>query len=145
MLHSRLGKIAAAVSVLGLFTGYSAAQQTQSLPPGSTTYPIHFATGSYKLDSADEDTIRAVAAKLQGTPALHATIIGKADSVGSAEFNEHLSQRRAEAVFEALVYTNKVPEERVDLHWTSEHLPFVATEDQQAETQNRVVALIVHD
>jgi hypothetical protein len=41
--------------------------------------------------------------------------------------------------------TNKVPEDRVDLHWNSEHLPFVATADQEAEAQNRVVALIVHD
>jgi outer membrane protein OmpA-like peptidoglycan-associated protein len=121
------------------------AQQTQPLPPGSTTYPIHFPTGGYKLDPADEDTIRAVAAKMQGTPTLHATIIGKADTVGSAELNEHLAQRRAEAVFEALVNTNKVAEDRVDLHWTSEHLPFVATADEQAEAQNRVVALIVHD
>jgi outer membrane protein OmpA-like peptidoglycan-associated protein len=147
MSSSRVRNIAAACA-LSLFAGFAASaqqQQTQQLPPGSTTYPIHFPTGSYKLDPADEDTIRAAAAKMQGTPKLHATIIGKADAVGSAELNEHLSQRRAEAVFEALVYTNKVPEDRVDLHWTSEHLPFVGTADEQAEAQNRVVALILHD
>jgi outer membrane protein OmpA-like peptidoglycan-associated protein len=134
------------VALAGLLAICTAqAQQVQPLPPGSTTYPIHFPTGGYKLDRADEDTIRAVAAKLQGDAKLHTTIIGKADTAGSAELNEHLCQRRAEAVFEALVYTNKVPEDRVDLHWTSEHLPFVSIADEQAEAQNRVVALIVHD
>ena len=78
-----------------------------------------------------------------GTPTLVATIIGKADSVGSAELNEHLAEKRAQAVFEALVYTNKVPENRVDMHFTGEHLPFVSTADEQAELQNRVVAIIL--
>jgi len=49
---------------------------------------------------------------MQSTPSFVASIVGKTDSVGSADFNEHLSQRRAEAVFEALVYANKVPENR---------------------------------
>ena len=80
---------------------------------------------------------------MQSTPTFVATIVGKADLVGSADFNEHLSQRRAEAVFEALVYTNKVPENRVQLHWTGEHLPFTSTADEQAESQNRMVAIIV--
>ena len=80
---------------------------------------------------------------MQSTPAFVATIIGKSDSVGSAEFNEHLSQRRAEAVFGALVYTHKVPENQVRLQWTGEHLPYVSTADEQAEAQNRMVAIIV--
>jgi len=84
-----------------------------------------------------------VAGMMQSTPAFVATIIGKTDSVGSAEFNKHLSQRRAEAVFEALVYTHKVPENRVRLHWTGEHLPYVSTADEQAASQNRMVAIIV--
>jgi outer membrane protein OmpA-like peptidoglycan-associated protein len=81
---------------------------------------------------------------MQGTPSLVATIIGKSDTVGSAELNERLAQKRGETVFEALVYTNKVPEDRVELRWTGEHIPFVSTEDEQAELQNRVVAIILH-
>ena len=80
---------------------------------------------------------------MQSTPTFVATILGKTDSTGSADYNEHLSQQRAEAVFEALVYTNKVPENRVQLHWTGERLPFVSTADEQAASQNRMVAIIV--
>src|SRR4029077_13475995 len=91
----------------------------------------------------DQDHIREVAAVMQSAPTFIATIVGKTDSVGSADYNAHLSQRRAEAVFEALVYTNKAPENRVQLHWTGEHLPFISAADEQAESQNRMVAIIV--
>jgi flagellar motor protein MotB len=57
-----------------------------------------------RLTPEEQDHIRNVAAMMQSTPTFVATIVGKTDSVGSADFNEHLSQRRAEAVFEALVY-----------------------------------------
>ena len=95
------------------------------------------------LTPEDQDHIRVVATMMQSTPTFVATILGKTDSAGSADYNEHLSQQRAEAVFEALVYTNKVPENRVQLHWTGERLPFVSTADEQAESQNRMVAIIV--
>jgi hypothetical protein len=82
---------------------------------------------------------------MQSTPTLVATIVGKTDSVGSADFNEHLSQQRAEAVFEALVYANKVPESRVQLRWTGERLPFTSAADEEAATQNRMAAIVVSD
>ena len=132
------------VGAMSLFAAYAAvAQQTQQLPQGSVTYPVHFPTGSSQLGPEDQDTIRAVASKMLNAPTLTATIIGKSDAVGSAELNEHLAEKRAQAVFEALVYTNKVPENRVDLRWTGERIPFVSTADEQAELQNRVVAIIL--
>ena len=84
-----------------------------------------------------------MAAAMQGDPALIATIEGKADTVGSQELNEKLSQRRTQAVFEALVYTNKVPENRVELKWTGEQLPTVSTADEEALRTNRVVEIFV--
>ncbi len=138
-------KMLGAVGAMSLFVAYPAvAQQTQQLPPGSVTYPVHFATGSAQLGPEDQDTVRGVASKMAGTPTVVATIIGKADSVGSPELNEHLAEKRAQAVFEALVNTNKVPENRVEMHFTGEHLPVVSTADEQAESQNRVVLIIVH-
>jgi outer membrane protein OmpA-like peptidoglycan-associated protein len=148
MANKRGTKSLAAAAIMGLFVAHAAtAQQTQSLPPpaGSTAHFVYFSTGSHALTPEDQDHIRDVAGMMQSTPAFIATIIGKADSVGSADFNEHLSQRRAEAVFEALVYTHKVPENRVQLRWTGERLPYISTADEQAESQNRMVAIIVSD
>ncbi|MGC2201691.1 MAG: OmpA family protein [Stellaceae bacterium] len=138
-------KSLAAATVMGLFaaTNAATAQQTQNPPPACTTHFVYFSTDSHALTREDHDHIRDVAAMMQGTPTFVATIVGKADSVGSADFNKHLSQRRAEAVFEALVYTNKVSESRVQLHWTGERLPFVSTADEKAASQNRMVAIIV--
>ena len=145
MLQLRMTRRAVGVlGVCSLFAAYTAsAQQVQELPRGSNTYPVHFATGSSQLDSADQDTIRGVAAAMRRTPTLTATIIGKSDTVGSANFNHHLSEQRARAIFEALVYTNKVPEDRVELRWSGENVPMVSTADEQAESLNRVVAIIL--
>jgi outer membrane protein OmpA-like peptidoglycan-associated protein len=143
MSRSRTMRSFAAAAAMGLFAAHAAtAQQTQSLPQ-CTTHFIYFSTGSYALTPEDQDRIRDVASMIQTTPTFIATIVGKTDSVGSAEFNEHLSQRRAEAVFEALVYTNRVPENRVQLHWTGERLPVTSAADEQAESQNRLAAIIV--
>jgi outer membrane protein OmpA-like peptidoglycan-associated protein len=132
-----------AAAVVGLFAAHaSTAQQTQNLPQ-CTTHFVYFSTGSHALTPEDQDHIRDVAAMMRSTPTFVATIVGKTDAAGSADFNEHLSQRRAEAVFEALVYTSKVPESRVQLHWTGERLPVTSAADEQAESQNRMAAIIV--
>jgi OmpA-OmpF porin, OOP family len=141
MSQSRVARTVAAAAAFSFFAAYAAT--AQSPPPGAAIYPVHFATGSSELDQGDQETIRGVAAVMQGNPALIATIEGKADTVGSQELNEKLSQRRAQAVFEALVYTNKVPENRVELKWTGEQLPTVSTADEEALRTNRVVEIFV--
>jgi len=145
MLRSNVTKIIAAAAV-SLFAAYAGtAQEVKKLPADATAHFIYFRTGGYKLDAKDEDQIRDVAGLIQSHPDFVATILGKTDSVGSAEFNEHLSQRRAEAVFEALVYANKVPEDRVQMRWTGERLPFKSAAEEAAESQNRMAAIVVSD
>ena len=148
MAKQRVTNSLVAAAIMGFFAVHGAtAQQTPSvpLPAGSTANFVYFDTGSYALTPEDQDHIRDVAGMMQSTPAFVATIIGKADTVGSADFNEHLSQRRAEEVFEDLVYQNKVPANRMRVCWTGEHLPFISTADQVAESANRMVAIIVSD
>jgi outer membrane protein OmpA-like peptidoglycan-associated protein len=144
MSRRLITKSLASTAIMGLFVAHAAtAQKTQ--PLGCPAHFVYFATGSHTLTPEDQDHIRDVVAMMQSTPTFVATIVGKTDSVGSAEFNEHLSQRRAEAVFEALVYANKVPENRVQLRWTGERLPFVSAADEEAESHNRMAAIIVSD
>jgi len=132
MSRDAVTKSLAAAALMGFCAAHAAtAQQTQ---PNCTTNFVYFATGSHALTPEDLDHIRDVATMMQSTPSFVATIVGKTDSVGSADFNEHLSQRRAEAVFEALVYANKVPENRVQLRWTGERLPFISAADEEAES-----------
>jgi hypothetical protein len=128
---------------MGLVAAHAAtAQQTDKQ---TNTNFVYFATGSYALTPEDQDHIRDVASMMQRTPTFVATITGKTDSVGSADFNEHLSHRRAQAVYEALVYADKVPAHRVQIRWTGERLPFISTADETAESENRMVAITVSD
>jgi OmpA-OmpF porin, OOP family len=104
---------------------------------------LHFDTGSAALHGHDQDTIRGVAASMNSNPGLNATIIGKADTVGSPEFNEKLSERRALAVFDALVHDSNIAENRVQIRWTGEQMPYIPTEDQKPELLNRLVEVVV--
>ena len=133
-----------AAAALSFFAAYAAtAQEVKNLPSDATAHFIYFPTAGYALDAKDQEQIRDVAGMIQSHPDFVATILGKTDSVGSAGFNERLSQRRANAVFEALVYDNKVSEDRIQMCWTGERLPFTATADQTAEAQNRMAAIVV--
>jgi outer membrane protein OmpA-like peptidoglycan-associated protein len=143
MLRSNVTKSLGA-AVISFFAAYAAtAQEVKDLPPGATAHFVYFPTAGYALDAKDQDQIRDVAGMIQSRPDFVATILGKTDSVGSAGFNERLSQRRANAVFEALVYDNKVSENRIQMCWTGERLPFTSTADETAEAQNRMAAVIV--
>ena len=104
---------AAALSFFATYAGM--AQEVKNLPADATAHFIYFPTGGYKLDAKDEEQIRDVAGMIQSHPDFVATILGKTDSVGSVGFNERLSQRRANAVFEALVYDHKVSENRISV------------------------------
>src|SRR5579863_4892032 len=143
MLRSNATKSLAAAAVC-FFTAYTGtAQEVKNLPPGATAHFIYFPTGGYALDAKDQDQIHDVAGMMQSNPDFVGTILGKTDTVGSTGVNERLSQRRANAVFEALVYDNKVAENRIQMCWTGERLPFISTADQTAEAQNRMAAIIV--
>jgi outer membrane protein OmpA-like peptidoglycan-associated protein len=143
MLRSNVTNGLAAVAVCFLAAYAGTAQEVKNLPPGATAHFIYFPTGGYALDAKDQDQIHDVAGMIQTNPDFVGTILGKTDSVGSAGVNERPSQRRANAVFEALVYDNKVAENRIQMCWTGERLPFTSTADQTAEAQNRMAAIIV--
>ena len=143
MLRSNVTKGLVAVAVCFFATYAGTAQEVKNLPTDATTHFIYFPTSGYKLDPKDEEQIRDVAGMIQSHPDFVATILGKTDSVGSVGFNERLSQRRANAVFEALVYDHKVAETRIQMCWTGERLPFTSTADQTPEAQNRMAAIVV--
>lgn len=138
-----MGSLAAA-ALIGFFAAHAAtALETRGLPRDATAHFVYFDTGSHALSPKDEGQIRDVAAMMQSMPTFVATIIGKTDSVGSADFNERLSKQRADAVFGSLVYDNKVAQNRVEVCWTGERLPFMSAADETAYSQNRVVAIVI--
>lgn len=138
-------RLAAAAAASGLFAAYGVAkaQTTIQEVPHGTIFPVSFPMNSVELHQADHETIHGVAAMMQRDPKLVALVLGKADTVGSGDFNEHLSWRRASAVYEALVFKYGVPAIRVEMRWTGDRLPVAPTGDEKAELQNRVVNIVL--
>jgi outer membrane protein OmpA-like peptidoglycan-associated protein len=74
----------------------------------------------------------------EGMPTIQ--VVGYADSAGPAELNEQLSQRRAEAVADALA-AEGLPRESIEVQWHGEEQLPVPTGDEVHEPDNRRVAI----
>jgi OOP family OmpA-OmpF porin len=116
------------------------------VPPGpdATWYHVEFDSNSRTLDAAGQHTVADITGFMRANPQSVATIIGKTDTVGSANYNMHLSHLRADAVRDALVYTDNIAADRVETRWTGETREHVATGNGVAEAANRVVDIALH-
>jgi len=114
--------------------------------PGPTAvwHTVYFDTGSFAISAEGQKVVNDVIDILQRNPASVATIIGRTDSVGSADFNMRLSHRRADAVRDAVVYGGKVAQDRVETRWTGEARQGVPTTNAVAAAENRVVDIAIH-
>ena len=142
----------AAVGVISLLAACAqtapnmVASNPPPVPPGpnATWYHVEFGTNSHAIDANGQRTIADVTAFLQHNPESIATIIGKTDTVGSPDYNMHLSHERADAVRDALVYNSNVAADRVETRWTGETRQHVATANDVAAASNRVVDIAIH-
>src|SRR6266545_4477785 len=107
---------------------------------------ILFATGSALLTVEDKNILDAFAAFLKRNPNLGVTIAGHTDTVGDADDNQLLSERRALAVFNYLTdpaFGHAIDPARLTQIGFGETLPAVPTPDGTDNTENRRVELIV--
>ncbi|MBS0578011.1 MAG: OmpA family protein [Proteobacteria bacterium] len=70
---------------------------------------IYFSSGSAVLLEESEPMLQQVAALVKGSPEATLTIEGHTDNIGSAEYNQKLSEARANAVRQALVGRYGIP------------------------------------
>ena len=116
------------------------------IPPGqgATWFHVPFATNSRALDARGEQIVAEVTAAMRQNPNAVATIVGKTDTVGGADYNMHLSHMRADTVRDALVYRSNIAADRVETRWTGETREHVVTADNTPMAQNRVVDIAIH-
>jgi len=139
----------AAISLLGACAQnapHAVASNPPPVAPGPTAvwYHVSFDSNSFAIDTAGQKVVADVTTFLRANPASIATIIGKTDTVGSKDYNMHLSHQRADAVRDALVYNDNVAAERVETRWTGENRQHVATGNDVAVASNRVVDIAIH-
>jgi hypothetical protein len=105
-------------------------------------FTVYFGLGEAALDTAGHQTVADAAASYMQTGAARVEVTGYADRSGSADFNQALSARRAEAVRVALVQRG-VPDSSVSVDAEGEGNPAVMTADGQREARNRRVEIAV--
>jgi adhesin transport system outer membrane protein len=97
----------------------------------------------YKRDSltgSSRTKLQAVVTRLNRDPAAHIEIRAYTDNVGSAQYNQRLSERRAQGVRQMFI-SSGVDAERVAAFGEGENSPVASNESEQGRAQNRRVEL----
>lgn len=110
--------------------------------PQSVRFVVYFDTDKYNIDTEDARILaeaKAAAEKL-GTPIVK--ISGNTDTVGSTEYNQKLSEMRAQAVAKVLEAGN-TPVRAMLTEAHGELMPALVTPDETNEQRNRRVEIIL--
>jgi len=103
---------------------------------------ILFATDSASLTGALQNDLYTLAGSLNRYPETTVNVIGHTDNVGSASYNQALSQRRAQAVSSVLVNAGVAPF-RVRSIGRGEDAPVATNLTPEGRAQNRRVEIII--
>lgn len=118
--------------------------QTQDTERGLvlTLGSVLFETDKATLQSGSRRTVQKVAEFLNQYPERKILIEGFTDSRGSDQYNQQLSQDRAQSVRELLV-TNGVDPQRIDVTGHGEDYPVASNDNTAGRQQNRRVEIVI--
>lgn len=102
---------------------------------------VLFDTGLSTLKPGAYATVDRLASALKDSPQRKVVIEGHTDSVGSDEYNQELSQRRAQAVQTALLQRG-VNSDQITAYGKGETFPVASNENAAGRQQNRRVELV---
>jgi len=103
---------------------------------------VLFRSGSVDLLPAARERLAKVSGIVLAYPSLHVSIEGHTDSVGTDEYNQDLSERRAESVRDYFV-RGGIPEGTVDARGFGKAEPVASNETPEGRQQNRRVELVL--
>jgi outer membrane protein OmpA-like peptidoglycan-associated protein len=103
---------------------------------------VLFDTGSYTLKPGAREKLAKISGILLAYPSLTVQVEGHTDSVGGDDFNQRLSEQRAEAVREYLV-DQMVPANAVSAFGFGKTRPVATNDTAEGRQQNRRVELVV--
>lgn len=104
---------------------------------------VLFETNSSIITNLEDSEFRRMADALQDNTNVTLTIEGHTDSAGSAEYNETLSQRRADRVKDTLVTQYNAPANRIRAIGYGEARPATSNETAAGRAQNRRVVGVI--
>jgi outer membrane protein OmpA-like peptidoglycan-associated protein len=103
---------------------------------------VLFDTGSYTLKPGAREKLAKISGILLAYPGLRIEIEGHTDSVGSDEFNQRLSEQRAQMVRDYLI-DQLVPAKAVTSRGFGKTKPVASNDTPEGRQQNRRVELVV--
>lgn len=103
---------------------------------------VLFDTGKHTLKPGAREKLAKVAGIVVAHPGLMLSVEGHTDSVGSEEYNQTLSEKRANSVRDYLVQQG-VPSTAIAAHGFGENQPVASNDHAAGRQQNRRVELVV--
>lgn len=103
---------------------------------------VLFEIGKYELKPTARERLARISGILLAYPSLNVSVEGYTDSVGSDEFNQKLSEQRAEAVRQYFV-ENGVAEVAVSARGFGKTQPVASNDTAEGRQKNRRVELVV--
>ena len=103
---------------------------------------VLFRSGSFELLPAARERLAKVSGIVLAYPTLHVTVEGHTDSVGSDDYNQQLSERRAQAVRDYFVQEG-INSAAVAAHGYGKTEPIASNDTPEGRQQNRRVELIL--
>lgn len=105
-------------------------------------YGLYFDTNKTELKSESEPTLGEMAKLLKAQPNLTLLVVGHTDNVGTYKENADLSQRRAQAVINALIAKHGIAKDRLTPVGDSFSAPVASNKTEDGRAKNRRVELV---
>jgi outer membrane protein OmpA-like peptidoglycan-associated protein len=103
---------------------------------------VLFDTGKWELRPVAREKLARLAGILLAYPGLQLEAEGHTDNIGSEEFNQQLSENRANVVREYLI-SQGIPEEKITAVGRAFHYPVASNDTGEGRQKNRRVEIIV--
>ncbi|MCY6380039.1 OmpA family protein [Hoeflea prorocentri] len=107
-----------------------------------TLYGIYFDTDKADIKPESAPTLEEMAKFLKTAPDLSVVIVGHTDNQGAMDYNLNLSQRRAQAVVDALSATYGIGADRLVAAGAGFLAPVAPNDSEDGRAQNRRVEMI---
>jgi flagellar motor protein MotB len=105
-------------------------------------YGIYFDTDKAEIKPGSETALKEMSRLLKQSPQLKIYLVGHTDNVGSLPYNLELSQRRAEAVMNALIKQYGVDARQLAAKGAGPLSPVASNQKEEGRAKNRRVELV---
>lgn len=106
-------------------------------------YGVHFDTNKAVLREDSAAQLQSMAEALKAQPSMKVLIVGHTDNQGDIDANLALSQKRAQAVVEALSAKYGIPASRMSARGVASFAPVSTNTTDEGRAKNRRVELVV--